>query len=278
MGTLYSIARALGDGALALFTWLPPLLGLVALSVACGLVFLLAFRLVSPQRRLLRVKELMSSTIYEMRLFSSAPRRVLAAQGRALFWGLCYLGLALPAFALLFPPMGALMVRAATWYEYRPLRVGEVALITLSLDKPHTQDKPLGTLVQARAESDGITILSPQVATAFRSQVFLRVRAQKPGVHYAWFKVGHQVLSKRVSVALKRTLKGPVSLVATRRDEFGFLLSHEPPLPSAGDVNSVEVEYPRDTRTWLGMPWYLLLVLVSLVAALLLRRRLRVVF
>lgn len=84
MGRYLSIVRWVADLLLAPFFWLPPLVGLALLAAVLGLLLLVAFRWLSPQRRLARVKDQMMAAIYEMRIFSHAPRLVLAASARSL--------------------------------------------------------------------------------------------------------------------------------------------------------------------------------------------------
>ena len=135
MGSLLPICRAAADGVLAAFTWLPPLAGLLVLSGSLGVVLLVLFRFLSPQRRLRATKDQMAATVYEMRIFADSPRLVLLAALRSLRWLAQYFVLSLPALVVLFPLVGLLLVRAATHYDYRPLRVSEDALITLTLEQ-----------------------------------------------------------------------------------------------------------------------------------------------
>jgi hypothetical protein len=269
---LIEVAQRIGDAMLAPFVWMPPLAAIVALSVVSGLLFLLAFRAVSPRDRLRRVKELMSATIYEMRIFASFPRRVLAAQGRALALTVVYLVLALPALVLLFPPLAVLLARAATHYEYRPLRVGEVAMVTVDLDR-----QAADVAVELRPDGSGLAVLRPVVQVRSRARAYARVRAMKPGAHRIRVKVGEQLLDKSVRVeAPGGASPGPVSLF--RGGGLAALLSHEPALPDGSHVQSLAVDYPQRDETWLAMPWYVLMLAISLVVAFALRRRLGVVF
>lgn len=265
-----SIARTIGDLLLAPFSWMPPLAAVIVLSLACGLLLLAALRWISPQRRLGRVKELMSATIYEMRIFSSRPGRVLAAQGRALVLTVAYLLLTLPALVVLAPPMGLMLARAATHYEFRPLEPGEVSVMTIQLDRAVS-----GREVRVRAEGAGVVIKPPVVVIQSQSRVYLRVKAIKPGAHDVRIEAGDkQVVVKSVQVGRS---SGPVSLYRTRGTVLAALLSHEGPIASGSRVLQVGLDYPQRTESWLRLPWYLVLLVVSLVTAFALRRRLGVV-
>jgi len=265
---VYTLLRTVGDAGLWPFAWLPDTLAVAALSVALGLLFLVLFRLVTPARRVRRVKELMSACVYEMRLFAARPALVLAAQLRALGWTGVYLVLALPALLLLFPPTAALLARGATRYEHRPLRPGEVTLASVTLSRPGQ--------VRVTAADDGLEIVPPLVTVRSQSAAFVRVKALRPGEHRLRIQVaGGAALDKSVRVAAHG--RGPVSLYREAAPTWRTLLGHEPVLPG-GAVQRIAVDYPRETLHLLGLAWYWVVVLLSLVTAFALRRRLGVVF
>ena len=265
---MYTLLRAMGDVGLLPFTWMPDAVGLVALSVSVGLLFLLLFRLVTPRRRIRRAKELMSACIYEMRIFAAHPGQVLRAQGRAIGWTGVYLILALPALLLLFPPTAALLVRGATWYEYRPLQRGEETLLTVSL----AREAP----VEVTAVGDGVEVVPPLVMVRSEREAHVRLRARRDGLHHLRIRVGDgPPLDKTVRVGPG----GPVSLYREAADHRSWrtLLGHEATLP-AGPVQRVELSYPQQTLELLGLAWYWVLMILSLVTAFALRRRMGVVF
>jgi hypothetical protein len=266
MHLLWPAARALGDALWAPFGWLPALAGLLLLCAACGVVLLLAFRVLTPQRALRRTKDQMSAALYEMRVFGDAPGLVLRAQGRALWQTLRYLLFALPSFVLLVPLLATMVTRAALDLELRPLAPRESALVTLVLDRPLPR-------TALRVESGpGLRVLPPQVWTPEGDRVHVAVRAERGGVHTLSIRAGTQIADKQIAAAGAR-----VSPVRARADSVELLWSREPPLPGDGPVRRVEVVYPEQRLRWLGLPWYLHLLVLSMLVALALRRRLGVV-
>lgn len=269
MGSLLPICRAAADGVLAAFTWLPPLAGLLVLSGSLGVVLLVLFRFLSPQRRLRATKDQMAATVYEMRIFADSPRLVLLAALRSLRWLAQYFVLSLPALVVLFPLVGLLLVRAATHYDYRPLRVSEDALITLTLE----QDAR-GQPIRVTSSSADLELLPPVVQVRSLGQVFARVRANKPGTYQLRAQVGQVQIQKSVQVGQRGA---PLSPERTQGADLDLLLSQEPPL-SQGAVKAISVPYPRAPLCWLGLPWYLLLLIISMAVAFALRGRLGVTF
>ena len=266
MGSVWAAVRFLGDGLLALFGWLPQPWDLAALSAVLGVVLLVAFRLLTPQQRLRLVKEQMSACVHELRIFSAFPRTVLWAQGRALKYSGVYLALASPSLVLLAPVMGVVAARAALRYEVRPLKVWEEALVSFSL-APGPAARPV-----VRSAGAGLRVVPPLVMVG--GQGYVRVRAVAAGEHRVSIQVGTTPTTKTVQVGGD----GPVSWWRARADVVSTLLSQEPALAHGDPVVRVHVDYPAREPPWPGLPWWAHLLVISMAAALALRRRLGVVF
>lgn len=260
------MARGLGDALLALFSWLPPFWGLAALSAVLGVALLGAFRLLTPQGRLRRVKDRMSACVYELRIFSADPVLVLRAQGRAVKLTGLYLLLALPSLVALAPVVGALAARAALRHELRPLAVGEETLVTVSLDG----DSATRPTITA---GEGLTVLPPLVLVG--RQAHVRLRATAPGEHRLTVQVGPTRIPKTVRVG---TSHDPVSPYRARAGDAASVLTTEQPLPDGGPLSSIFVDYPAREHPWPGVPWWVHLLVISMAAAFALRGRLGVVF
>jgi len=267
MHLLWPMARMLGDLLAAPVLWLPPVVGLLVLSAGLGLLLLLAFRWLTPQRALGRAREGMSAALYEMRLFASSPSRVLAAQGRALWLTLRYLALAFPSLLVLAPLLALVLTRASLPMEHRALRAGEQAVVALELRQPVAPAR-----LQVASDGDGLLVLPPALRLDGGRRLFLRLRARSAGRHRLRLTVAGQQVTKEVLV----DTAGPLSRVLASASSPSLLLGREPPLP-AGPLQRVEIDYPRRRLTWLGLPWWLHLLLGSMLVALLLRRRLGVV-
>jgi hypothetical protein len=262
-----SALRSLGELMWAPFALLPPLAAVLTCAVVVGLLLLLAFRLLSPQRRLRRVKEQMSACLYEMRIYAAHPGRVLAAQGRALVLTAVYLLLASPALVVMAPPVTAMLARAATHLEYRPLIPGEVAHLTVCLSRPLHQDK-----LRIEAAGQGLEILPPVVLVRSVGEAHVRLRARTAGRHGVRILAGDEAVTKQILVGA-----GPVSTNRSASGDAAQLFSREASLDVGGLVSRIQLEYPDRELSWLGLPWYGLLLLVSLVVAFAARRRLGVV-
>ncbi len=269
MAHLWTIARWLGDALFAPFAWIPPPGGMIVLSAVCGVLLLLAFRVLTPQRRLKRVKDLMSSTIYEMRLFSAYPGHVIRAQGRAILLTARYLFLALPSFVVMVPLVGLLLLRVSLVYEVRPLQVGERARVSIMLQGGAKQEQ-----VFLEARGGGLKVIHPVVM--LDGEAHARVEGLKEGRHTLVIELGGEKINKEVAVGGGGNIG--ISPVRAKASSWTLLLSREDPLPSDGPISSITVHHAEQSLAWLGLPWWLHLLIISMVVALALRRRLGVVF
>lgn len=270
MSSVWTAGRWVGEALLAPFGWLPQSWGLMALSAVLGVVLLGAFRLVTPQRRLRLVKDQMSACVYELRIFSASPLLVLWAQGRALKFTVIYLLLALPSLVVLAPVVGAVAARASLRYEVRSLDVGEQALVSFSLAGTPTK-RPV-----VKAVGKGLQVIPPLVMMNRDGHLegTVRVRGAAAGEHQLSIQVNGATAHKTVSVGGG----GPVSWYRARANSASTLLSREPALPAGSAVSSIFVDYPAREPPWPGLPWWAVLLVISMAAAFALRRRLGVVF
>ena len=264
--SLLAGAAAVADGLLWPFFLLPDPLGLLAFSVALGLVMLLAFRWLTPQARLRHVRDLMTATVYELRIFVDSPRLVLRAQGRFLWLNLEYLALITPALVVAAPLMGLLFVRAEPVWGLRALAPGEEVLLRVALSEPVDR----GQIVVEAGE--GLEMTGPLVVLPRRREVWARVRARTAGEHEIRVAAGGAAQAKRVTVAQP----GRTAAVSPSRSGGGgaeLLLGSEPPLPTGCRLAELELYYPKRER---AVPWWLTVLLLSILAAFVLRRPLRV--
>ena len=80
MSYLNSILRVVFDGILFPFRGLPPLVGLVVVSLVAAIGMLLVFKATSNQDRLAAVKRSIHGCLFEIRLFNDDLRAIMRAQ------------------------------------------------------------------------------------------------------------------------------------------------------------------------------------------------------
>jgi hypothetical protein len=273
LAVLNPVCRTIGDWVYAGLSPLPAWLGLTLLSVAAGMLMLIAFRYTSNQAAIGRARDRITANLLALKLFKEdirttlrAQRRVLGALAR-LQWHM------LRPIALMLPPMLLIMAQMGLRYQWRPLRPGERTLIRLRLAPQVTAGTDM-----ADAEllpSAGVIVEAGPVPGG--GEAVWRVRGGALGRHTLRFRVGQQEFEKELVVGsgLQR-----VSAIRPGRDWTAQILHPaEPRLPADAPVRSIEIEYGQVASWFDGSTWWIVwFFVISMLAALLLKPVFRVRF
>lgn len=256
---------------------LPPALALVAWAALAGILAGLFFRYTSNQAALAAVADRVRANLLAMWLFSDQPGVTWRAQLQLLkaaglrFWH------ALPAFMAMAVPFVLLLIQLAARYEYRPLGVGETAVVELRA-APGAWDR----CRQARLTTpEGVTVETPALRDARTTSVCWRIRAQDPGVVRLRWEIGTDVIEKRLVVARDPQRLQAVSPQRPGRNLWKRLCHPvEPALPPEGPADALIVHYPQRTTPIFGwnVPWWATFLIASILTAVLLRPVLKVRF
>lgn len=280
MSTLLHGLRQLIEWSLLPFDALPAWLGLTLISVLSGAAMLWVFGKTTPQARLATARDRMAASVYEIRLYFDSPRRALAAQGRLLGWSLAYTALMLPAFVVLALPLGLLYLHLETRYGLEPLPTAEPLIVRVALDEDAALD---GQQVAAASEQPaGVRITAPALYVAHEHRVYLRLELDPAAAEATQpielaIDVAGTPVSKRLSTS---STHGPLVPERARGLTLLWSMGHEDPLPGDSGVRSIALEHPAiDDDRWLGlaMPWWAFWLIVATIAALALRKPMRVV-
>jgi hypothetical protein len=161
---------------------------------------------------------------------------------------------------ILAPIVGLLLARAATLYEYHPIAPGDSALVKVALVEGEAREVKFSA-------GKHLAVRPPVVRVQSLDAAFVRIQGQREGTHEVAVTVGGQRVTKQLTVGRSNTALSPTRVSA---DAWDLLLSREPPL-QAGPVRAVEVAYPLEAASWLGLPWWAILFIVSIIAAFALR-------
>ncbi len=226
----------------------PPL---IAVSALTAVLMIGLFRIFSNQPAIRRARNRFLARTLELHLFRHDLRVSLTAVGRILGANVRYVGqFALP-MRVGAAPLGVLYVQMTGWFDLRPLRVGEAAVVEAQLSPSFSAMHGPVTL----RTSEGVQVDSPGVRTARGNSVAWRVRATSNGEGWVDVQLGREAIQKSLTVTPKFTR------VSIGRVEAGLtnqlLFPSEPPLPSGSPVTRIEIGYPP-RELWIGatrMPW-----------------------
>src|SRR5688572_25475461 len=137
--------------ALDVFLWPLELLGrpaaLLLASAICGVLALLAFKYVSPQRRIRAVKDKLKAGLIEIRIYQDDLRIASKAIAKVLARNVQYLGLNLVSFVPLALPFTVVLTQLVVRYAFAPLPVhahatpavaGRGSMIEVELERGRT--------------------------------------------------------------------------------------------------------------------------------------------
>ncbi len=260
---LNPILTAIGDGVYAVLSPLPVWLGLTILSAAAGLVMLMIFRYASNQTAISRAKDDIKANLLALRLYKDELAVVFQAQYRVAWAILRLQGLLLRPIAILLIPILLCMAQLGIRYQWRPLRPGEVTVITMKL---HEDVDEFGEIVLA--PNAGLTIEAGPVPGG--GEVVWRVRGGEPGRHTLQFRVRGAVVEKELVVgdgSQRVSAKRPGASWTTQ-----LLHPAEAPLPPDSPARSVEIDLAGSHSRISGQNyWVLTFCVVSLVVAFIFR-------
>ncbi|HTP33459.1 MAG TPA: hypothetical protein VMJ75_14875 [Candidatus Acidoferrales bacterium] len=255
----------------ALFSWAPPLVGLTVLSAAVGVGMLWVVGRTSNQARIRQVKRKVAASLLELRIFADEP----AATGRALrslfSSNLRYMGLALKPALWLAIPMAVLLVHLESFYGRAPLTPGREALVTMRM-APGWNPQSAPPRLEPPPQ---VQVTAPAVRALDSREVSWRLVPKSAVSGDLVFTVDGTPVRKAIEAGGRQHFvpgRGVRSTLAT-------LWSPGEGRVASSAVEWVEIRYPDAALELFGLAvnWVIWFFLVSIVSALLLKKRLGVV-
>lgn len=268
MSSLHLIITSFFDLALSPFQSLSPLWALTLFSLLTSFLMLLVFRYTSDQQRIRETKNRIKAHILELWLFRDDLWIMLSAQGQILRLNGRYLTLAVKPMLVMIAPMALMLISLESWFGYRPLRPGEVAIVSVRVG-----DGEVGVFESASLQANnGVRVETPPLRIAQFKEINWRIRAHRPGVHRISVGLSGGRLEKEVVVALG------LARVSTARVRSGLwqALLHptEAPIPHQLGVERIDIRYPARSIRVFGwdVHWLVYFFVLSIVSVFALKR------
>lgn len=260
MAAINSVINLIFRVAFAPFNSMPPIVGLIVISVIAGVVLLYVFKLTSNQDAIAAVKDRIKGGFLEIKLFQDDPGIVAGAFGRILWSNFVYLRYSMVPVLFMLVPVVLILVQCDMRYGVRPLKADESAVFIVHLNKGAE-----ASLDNIRLEvPDGLEIVVDAVRIATELEASWKVKVLKEGNYDLKVKVDETELSFPVKALPTR---GPVSKIAAA----GFVdLVENPglaPLANGQPVAKMELKYPGAEFNILGknIHWLIVFLVVSLI-------------
>lgn len=272
MNAVNSVLRTTFDLLLAPFRSLPPIVGLLVVSVVVAILMLLVFKKTSNQRRLEAVKRQIHASLFEIRLFSDDLPAILRAQAEILRHNLKYLGLSLVPMLVMLVPLVFVIAQLEFHYGYRGLRPSEDFLVKVQLKEGQASTRPAAAL-EAPA---GLAVVTPAVWIPSERELAWRLRAEQWGDYELKLRLDGREYAKTAQVSPLVRRRSPARLEPTLLNQV--LYPAEESLPAESPVASIALSYPVDSVSIFGwqVNWLIAFAVLSIAFAFALRRRLGV--
>jgi hypothetical protein len=245
------------------------LLAMMAFYAALGMLWV--FSKTSNPKRIRAVKRLVQAHLLEMRLFRDEPAVVWKAQGALLRSNARYIGLMLQPALWVALPLTLLLVHMDAFHGRAPLPLHQDAIVTMAMREPF-DEKAAAPVMTA---PPGILAVTPPVRVSHERQISWRIRPMASVSGSLRFVVNGETVDKQIEA-------GPVSrfIPGLRPSSLSDSILHpdEPRIPSS-NVDWIDVRYPSADMEIFGirMHWVLWFTIISMLFALLLRKRFGVV-
>jgi uncharacterized membrane protein (DUF106 family) len=292
----------IGDAAYQLLAPLPPWAGLTILSIVAGVVMLIAFKFLSNQKAIARAKDDIKANLLALKLFKDDIGVTFRCQWR-LFKAIVRLQrYVLTPVLILLPPMLLVLAQMGIRYQWRALRVGDQALVTLTLDPayelpaqavlsaasrtvradpgdPPTTPLPItvGTNMSVTSmtlrESPGVEVEVDGIPGG--GKIVWRVRGVEPGRHMLVFVAPDGTAMPKEIVIGDEAIARVSPIRPASRWTQQLLHPVEAPVPPVrvgGGVQAIEIGYPFREHWFHGANWWVLsFFVVSMLTAIVLK-------
>lgn len=268
METINRLLNGVADVVMWPWSGVSPWPGLVVVSLLTAVLLVAIFRVTSNQDEIRRSRNRFLARALELLLFQHELRVSLTACGRIFAANLKYLGHFLVPIAIATVPLLLIFVQLESWFDRRPLKVGESAVIVVELDR----SQPVASTSATISAPHMVRVDSPGVRIPARNEIAWRVVASDSGV--GWVDVTIDGRSERKSLVTGTEL----IRTSVRRERRGFISQwlnpSESPLPTVGPIRRIEVWYPP-REICIGYsktPWPVAAVLLMIVFGLVVGR------
>ena len=260
------LANALGRLLLAPVGMLPGWLSATLVAAVTGVLLLIAFKYTSNQRAIKRVKDDINANLLALKLFKESVPVTLRAQGSILRAALRLMLLAIIPMLVMVVPVLLVLGQLSLWYQARPLRVDEDAVVTLKL-LPGEAARPEVHL----EPTDAAEVLVGPVHVPSKHEVCWKVKARRPGDHHLVFHVGDETGDKGLVVG-DRFMQ-----VSSLRPDWSFsdvlMYPAEKPFDRDSAIQSIAIDYQtRSSWTSGADTWVIYWFAVSMVFGFAFRR------
>jgi len=241
------------------------------ISAITGVILLFIFKYTSNQKAIGRVRDSIKANLLALKLFKDSLLVTFQSQGRLFKSAFLLLFFAIKPMLVMMIPVCLLLGQLSLFYQHRPLRKGEEAVVIMQL-----KGRPESTWPQVSLDSSGgAEILLDRTRISSKRQIWWKIKAVGNGCHNLVFLVNGRELSKQLVVG-----DGFVRLSSKRPGwRWSDILMYPAEKPLAADtaVESISIDYPERSGNVAGSNgWLIYFFIASMVFAILFKPVLKV--
>jgi hypothetical protein len=261
MEAVRGVLDLLFDGLTWPFGSLPPLWGLIFVSLVSGVWMILVFKRVSPQRSIRTLRRKMGAQALGMLLFLSSPGQVLRLAGGLLWSNFRYLAMILLPLAVIALPFGLTYGQLEARYGHGYIAAGDTLTATLGYSDGLPVDDDI------ISSYDGVIPIQPLVSVDSLRQVSFRLSAQPPAPR--------SISSRGLSLPVgRRSLRsgaivyggaGPATAASLFSPGYAVIDGAGPEAPVSFELSLPESDY---SVLWSGWSWLAVFLVFSTLSAI----------
>ena len=229
---------ALFDGLMQPWKMQSPWPAMVVSSLVTAAVLVFLFRISSNPESIRQSRNRLLARTLELLMFQHDLRVSLTACGRILWANAVYIFQFLRPMAVGAIPLLLIFAQLESWFQWRPLHVGERTVLTVDVDAAY----PVSSTLAELSLSDGLQLDSPVVRIPSTNQLAWRIKASETVVGWGDVKIGDVTERKTIlsgdqltRLSVQRQTGGQLS---------GLLSPGESSLASSSPVRRMQISYP----------------------------------
>jgi len=265
------VTNALGKFLLSPLSTLPGWLSNTIISAVTGVLLLIIFKYTSNQRAIGRARDDIKAHMLALKLFKDSLVVTLKAQGRVFRGAFLLLFHAMLPMLVMIVPVSLLLGQMSLWYQSRPLRGGEEALVVMSLNGDMESAWPEVSI----KSTGGAEVTTGPVQVLSERQIYWKIKAVEDGYSEIDFGVDGQEVKKDLAIGegfMRVSLKRPGW-------KWSEIIMHpwERPFGPDSAVKSISIDYPERLSRTSGTDWWIgYFFVVSMVFAFIFKPFLKV--
>ncbi len=214
-----------------------PLYGITWVSLLTALIVIPLFKYTSNQEGIKEIKDRIIGHILEIRLFRDDVRVIFSAQKNILKYNMIYIGHMLKPLVFMIVPVMIIIIQTEARFGYRPLKVGESAIVEVKEASAHHSDVELLAPKGIKIETTPLRIKDSD-----GEEIYWRIRAVKEGEFAIRFKSDDSETAESIIVG-SDIRRFPQALVKGGIVRF-LLHPADKPLPEDSSIKEIRIHYP----------------------------------